>query len=84
MQTVVRLCPVFQEVELKKIEISSTLRTRDTPPARQPPHSCSCRAGGDADTKVHSWAVGVDMISTFTVDMTNAGFTAQHITLDAD
>lgn len=74
MQIVVRLFPVFQEVELKKIEMNSTLRARDTPPASQPPCSCSCRAGRDADAKVYSWAV-----DAFSVDMSNAGFTAHNL-----
>lgn len=56
----------------KKIEIISTLR--DTPPASQPPHSCPCRAAGDADTMVHSWALGA-----FSVEMANAGVTAPNL-----
>ena len=71
MEILVRLFPVFQELELKKPEISSTLRTRDTPPASLPPCSCYCRACGDADTKVYSWAV-----DACSVNMANTGFTS--------
>jgi len=71
MEILVRLFPVFQEPELKKIQISSTPRTRDTPPASLPPCSCYCSACGDENTKMYSWAV-----DAYSVDMANTGFTS--------